>query len=103
MGIEKLKDKYDPFKKRNQSGALRRIEDSPKLVRLYEYLGTIEEFGIYLVEIDGNPALSFEPGLMRNQTERWEMATRAEGLFFDAIQDLRELMKNDCIKLKHKR
>jgi hypothetical protein len=102
MGIEKLKDKYDPFKKRNEAGQLRRIEDSAKVVRLYEYLGSVEEHGIELVEIDGDPALSFNPGLLRNQTERWDIATRAECLFLDAARDLRTLFEIGVLKLRRK-
>lgn len=98
---QKLKNMYDPFRKTIPS--LRKPEDSKSIVALFEYLGSNEGQGISVVEIEGDPALSFDPGLKKGEDERFQVAYHAEALFFEAVQDLRELMRNGGIKLKHKR
>jgi hypothetical protein len=110
MGIESLKDVYDPIAKKTnaigqqeQQQSLPDWKDSAPVVRLSEYLKENPDQGIRLILSDGQPALRFEPGLTKVITEkdkdRWQVATNCIELLFDALADLKQLISTGRIKL----
>jgi|GEM_PF-4138805 len=101
MTIAQMKDKYNPFK--SSKRPLRCAADSQAITDLLEYLGKNEEHGVSLVEIEGDPAISFKPGLKKDEHERFIVACKAEALLMNAASDLRELMRSGGMRLKHKR
>jgi hypothetical protein len=128
MGLEKLKDVYDPLSGRAgqavvdpyenavlDPGALRGVpplapvcdtlaswKDSGPVIRLSEYLRRVD--GIKLQRAcDGSPVLHFSPGLRRpdldRQTDQGEAAHNALMLFGAAADDLHVLMSRGLINL----
>ena len=103
MGIDQLKDVYDPLAKKN-SPAPRPIQswkDSAAVIRLSEYIKLNKGCGIKIINRDGMPALRFHPGLRKADGEgRWRIAINTEQLFWDAAADLQLLMANGMIQIK---
>ena len=86
-------DKYAPLKE--QRPPLKSWQDSPDVIRLFEYLKLHTDRGIALCQTEGGvPCLVFEPGLQKQEKnpERWATAEIAEGLFVSADVDLKKLM-----------
>ncbi|HOS77545.1 MAG TPA: hypothetical protein PLL15_05840 [Syntrophales bacterium] len=78
-------------------------QDSGPICRLSEYLKANDGHGIRVVLRHGIPALRFEPGLRRSDTQsRWQTACQAESLFWSAFEDLRFCITNNLISLKEK-
>jgi hypothetical protein len=103
MGIDQLKDVYDPLtrKKTTAPGSMSSWKDSAAVVRLSEYLKLNKGCGIQVVNRNGMPALSFHPGLRKaNGTSRWQIAVNVEHLFFEASADLDHLITSGLIKIK---
>lgn len=124
MGIDQLKDIYNPLAKRvepqdvvpTQGGAypiscvrpgpdrqpLNSWHDSAPIMRLSAYLKENKEHGITII-IRGRgsvPSIHFNPGLCRKDMDvRWQIAHETERLFWDAFEDMSGLMKMGKLKL----
>lgn len=117
MGLDKLKDVYNPmFKKETpiealatalatilDPPALNSWKDSSSVILLSEYLKQCKQYGIQLYASDRCPALHFSPGLtaadVKGKTERGRASYNALDLLLAAAMDLRYLMAEGLIDL----
>lgn len=77
-------------------------QDSAPVSRLLIYMkehGTAA--GIRVCQTNGNPRLTFNPGLVRAdmKTERWQIASNAMILMQDAVDDLKDLIARGLLAL----
>jgi hypothetical protein len=100
MGLDQLKDVYDPLSKKKSlaPAPIQSWKDSATVVRLSEYLKLNKGCGIQIINYDGMPALRFSPGL-RKVDGRWQIAINAERLLCDAAADVQYLITNGLIDL----
>lgn len=87
----------EPFD--SNMGPLNGWKDSASVSRLSIYLKRHREHGVRLVLRSGSPALKFEPGLNPKDEERWKIAEASVQLLVEAIDDLRELIRRDLIRI----
>lgn len=80
-------------------------KDSAPVIRLSEYLKANSQHGIKLYQQDGEPLLSFIPGLCGGKgmdVTRWEAACIAANLYMAAVDDIRYLLLRGMINIPTK-
>jgi len=121
MGIDLLKDIYNPLAKRDEPQdmvsnpslgdttscghdsnhqPLNSWQDSAPIMRLSAYMKETKEHGITIISRCHIPALHFNPGLCRKDPDdRWQIAYNIERLFWEAFEDLKGLIKIGRLEL----
>ena len=103
MSLASLREVYNPLAiKAEQKPPLKAWRDSTTVVLLSDFIKEHKDRGIILRQTDdGIPCLSFINGLGNDDkaTGRWQIAQEAEGLFMNAVDDLKELIANGILKL----
>ena len=78
-------------------------QDSAPVMLLSEYLRMNKDPGCRICLDKGDPALSFDPAIRREDTHRWKIAQNIVYLFFNAVDDIRHLVDHGMLELSEMR